>query len=112
MQIYIEAAEEVHSSSRQQCIVIASAFVPSFKHKSYEDVLKHADAFKLMCSQPVSYVCFSDDIPEEDARQHGIQAVKFSSREARDDESKHQLELKRDDISWPDDAAVCWTSLD
>lgn len=112
VQMYLDASRMVRGNECRNPIVIASSFVSSFQHPSSDVVVQHAEAFRRMCEQPVAYVCFSDEISDELTQKHGIQAVKFSSKDVKYDESLHHAETRRPDIRWPESSMVLWADID
>ena len=111
--ILLEARKEVYGEiDEQHPLIIMTAYVPDFKHKTIESVFEHKERLEADCEQPFTYVCFTNEISIEDAMARGLDVIPFSSDKVKNNRKLWQNEMKRKDIKLPKNATVIFLQLD
>lgn len=111
--ILLEAQKEVYGEiDEQHPLIIMTAYVPDFKHKSIDSVLEHKSQLEAASKQPFTYVCITDAISTDDAASRGLDCIPFSSIRVRSNRQLWPAEARRRDIRFPKSAIVKWINMD
>ena len=109
----MEARKEVYGEiDEQHPLIIMTAYVPDFKHKSIDAVLEHKSQLEAVSRQPFTYVCITDAISTDDAASCGLDCIPFSSIRVRSNRQLWLTEARRRDIQLPKSAIVKWIDMD
>ena len=110
--ILLEARKEVYGEiDEQHPLIIMTAYVPDFKHKSIDAVLEHKSQLEAASRQPFTYVCITDAISTDDASSRGLDCIPFSSIRIRSNRQLWPAEARRRDIRIPKAAIVKWIDM-
>ena len=111
-QILLDAKKEVYGEiDEEHPLIIMTAFVPDFRHKSIETIFEHKEMLERTCKQPFIYVCFTDEISIEDAQEKGLDVIPFSSKTVKNNRNLWINEINRKDIKIPKNATVVWIDI-
>lgn len=110
--ILLEARKEIYGEiDEQHPLIIMTAYVPDFKHKSIDSVIEHKSQLEAVSKQPFTYVCITDAISTDDAASRGLDCIQFSSIHVRSNRQLWPAEARRRDIRLPKSATVKWIDM-